>query len=49
VFYRAFDVLRFGGAEADVEPLREGEARTFVYRLDLKGRYLFGANLTRIG
>jgi hypothetical protein len=47
VFYRAFDVLRFGGAEAEVEPLREAEARSYEYRVDLKGRYLFGAHLTR--
>ena len=49
VYYRAFDVLRFGGAEADVEPLRDGEARSYDYRVDLKGRYLFGAHLTRVG
>ena len=40
VYFRVFDVLRMCGAELVVEPLREGETRSYQYVVELKDRYL---------
>ncbi len=48
VYFRVFDVLRMCAAEAEVEPLRDGESRSYDYAVELKDRYLNRGHLRRI-
>lgn len=49
VYFRVFDVLRMCGAEVDLEPLEDGETRSYEYRVELKDRYLQRGHLSRVG
>lgn len=40
IYFCVFDVLRICGAEIEVEPLRDGETRSYRYEVELKDRYL---------
>jgi|SRR5579872_5036724 len=40
VYFCVFDVLRVCTAEIEIEPLRDGETRSYRYDVELKDRYL---------
>ena len=40
VYFRVFDVLRMCAAEAELQPIADGETRAFQYTVGLKDRYL---------
>lgn len=49
VYFRVFDVLRMCGAEVNVEPLKDGETRSYHYVAELKDRYLNRGHLSSAG
>src|SRR5947209_2675519 len=38
-YFRVFDLYRMCGAEVELEPLQDGEAQSYEYRVELKDRY----------
>ena len=48
VYFRVFDAFRMCGAEVEIEPLRDGETRSYEYLVELKDRYLNRGHLNRI-
>src|SRR5690349_16810208 len=46
VYFRVFDVLRMCNAEADVDPIADGQTRTYQYTVELKDRYLKRGSLS---
>ena len=49
VYFRVFDVLRMCGAEAEIEPLRDGETRSYQYLNEIKDRFLNRGHLSPVG
>ncbi|MBI3863702.1 MAG: hypothetical protein HY290_17570 [Planctomycetia bacterium] len=48
VYFRVFDVLRMCGAEAGIEPLRDGQTKSYQYEVELKDRYLNRGHLRSV-
>ena len=48
VYFRVFDVLRMCGAEAVIEAIRDGETRSYQYKVELKDRYLNRGHLNPV-
>lgn len=49
VYFQVFDVLRMCGAELAIEPLRDGESRSYAYLVEVKDRYLNRGHLQAVG
>jgi hypothetical protein len=49
VYFSVFDVFRMCGAEVEVEPLQDGETRSYQYRVELKDRYFNHGHLSPVG
>ena len=48
VYFRVFDLFRMCGAEVEVEPLVDGDTRSYEYVVELEDRYLNRGHLNRI-
>jgi len=48
VYFRVFDVLRMCGAEAVIEPLQDGETRSYQYDVELTDCYLKRGHLRSV-
>lgn len=48
VYFGVFDVLRVCAAEIEIEPLRDGQARSYRYDVELKDRYLKRGHLRSV-
>jgi hypothetical protein len=49
VYFRVFDVFRMCGAEAEIEPLQDGDTVSYEYEVELQDRYLNRGHLNRVG